>query len=342
MTLHNVLLMWGGAGAEHEISQLSAAYIEQSIAPLADINVLSVELLKDGYYKNSAGELGQLLKDTSSGVPQLQFDKGSRTNSTTWPVDFVIPCFHGFPGESGDIQSMLELMHIPYLGCHGEASILCFNKVSTKLWLDALGIPNTPYIVLSSVEPQQLAKAQSALQQWQSVFVKASSQGSSVGCYQVEDTEALNDCLQKAFALSPYVLIEPSVNARELEVAVYEYDGELVVTLPGEIVSPEGVFYTYEEKYHEDSRTETQVVAENLSCEQIDLIKRYAAEAFRGLKLRHLSRIDYFLTHDGMLYINEINTLPGLTPISMFPKMMQHHGHQFADFIAGIVRCQHS
>jgi D-alanine-D-alanine ligase len=335
MTTINVLLMWGGAGAEHEISQISAAYIEASLSSLPDFTLVSVELMADGQYRNNSGTVCQLVKNTLTAVNELTFSD----EQPAWPVDFVIPCFHGTPGESGDIQSVLALIGVPFLGCGAEANALCFNKVTTKLWLNALNIPNTPYIMLSSMVPAQIDTARNALQQWQSVFIKASSQGSSVGCYQVDDEQSLEPCLAKAFTYSPYVLIEQTlVNARELEVAVYEYQGEVVATLPGEILSPEGTFYTYEEKYHNNSRSTTDIVASNLSDDQVKKIKHYAIAAFNGLKLRHLSRIDFFLTDTGQVLVNEVNTFPGLTPISMFPKMMEHHGHLFPDYLAQIIR----
>ncbi|MBL4827691.1 MAG: D-alanine--D-alanine ligase [Spongiibacteraceae bacterium] len=328
----NVLLMWGGMGSEHEVSGRSAAFIERSLLALPDMNVLLIELVQEGQYRDSDGRACQLLKNT---VNEIIFHKNA---APSWRVDFVIPCFHGFPGESGDIQSLLDLLNIPYLGCGAEASTLCFNKVTTKLWLNALGIPNVPYVMMGSLAEQEVDRAYNALEEWGCVFIKAASQGSSVGCYQVSDKSTLAQCLEEAFTYSSYVLVEQTVKARELEVAVYEYQGEIVATLPGEIHSPEDSFYTYDEKYNDSSHSITDVVAKAIMPEQLGAIKRYAIEAFIGLKLRHLSRIDFFLLDSGELFVNEINTFPGMTPISMFPKMMSHHGHRFPDFMASIIR----
>ena len=331
----NVLLMWGGAGSEHEISALSAGYIEQSLLSMTDINLLRVELVAQRHYVSADGNCCQFIKNIDNGCSEVVF---SDSQLPAWPVDFVIPCFHGFPGETGDIQSMLELMDVPYMGCGAEASRLCFNKVSTKLWLNALAIPNTPFIILTDDSATQLERANEALAKWQRVFVKASSQGSSVGCYKVDEPSMLESAVHDAFKHSPYVLIEQCLQGRELEVSVYEYGGEVIATAPGEIHCPEDSFYTYDEKYSDDSGSTTDIVAKNITPEQISMIQRYATGAFTGLKLQDLSRIDFFLTIDNKIYINEINTFPGMTPISMFPKMMINHGHAFDNYLAEVIR----
>ena len=119
---------------------------------------------------------------------------------------------------------------------------------------------------------------------------------------------------------------------RELEVAAYEYHGELVVTNPGEIVTPDNDFYSFEEKYNSSSKSVTYVEAE-VSDEIKEKIRQYARQAFKLLKLKDLSRIDFFLVGDNEILLNEINTFPGMTPISMFPKMLEHHGDNMVDFI---------
>ncbi|MBP5296712.1 MAG: D-alanine--D-alanine ligase, partial [Bacteriovoracaceae bacterium] len=250
-------------------------------------------------------------------------------NGRTEEIHYAIPCIHGPPGETGDVQSLFELARLPYFGSAPEGSRLCFNKISTKLWLEALHIPVTPYKFISSM--QDLATAQAAFDEWKYLFVKASSQGSSVGVYLVTDRQNLEYTLVEAFRYSPYVLLEKRIEGRELEVAVYEYDGKLQATVPGEIICP-NKFYSYEEKYDQDSQTTTATVAPDLPQEVVAQIKAHALKAFEGLKLRHLARADFFYTHDGQILLNEINTFPGMTPISMFPKMLMNNGHQMAQF----------
>ncbi len=322
----HVLLLCGGGGSEHEISLLSANFLESQLKSLAEISVTRVELFPDHWQTND-GRFCHLGMDR-----QLHFD------NTAQPVDFVVPCIHGFPGETGDIQSMLELIGLPYLGCGSEGSKLCFNKVSTKLWLSALDIPNTPFLFLSTNNEAAHAQAHTAFRNWGAVFVKAASQGSSVGCYKVTDAAALSEAVNAAFGYSDQVLVEKAVRPRELEVAVYRYNDQLVATRPGEIATPSDSFYSYEEKYSAGSHSTTYLEAPNLSEEQVATIREYALKAFSQLGLKDLSRIDFFLTEDNEILLNEINTFPGMTPISMFPKLLEHNGHVFAEFLEGTLK----
>lgn len=327
MTNTTILLLCGGGSSEHEVSLVSAGFLQSQLELTPEFDVIRVEMKSDGWYTTN-GELVYL--DTNSGT------LNSETESTK--LDFIVPCIHGFPGETGDIQSMLELAGIPYLGCGPEASTNSFNKITSKLWYDALGIPNTPYIFLSENNRNAFELSANAFNEWGSVFVKAARQGSSVGCYKVTNIEQLQKALDDAFTYSDQVLVEQAVKPRELEVAAYEYEGQLHLSLPGEVIAPEDAFYSYEEKYSATSHSTTEVVASNLTDEQLALIKDSAHKVFTQMRLRHLSRIDFFLTLNGDIYLNEVNTFPGMTPISMFPKMLENNGHKFADFLANCVR----
>jgi D-alanine-D-alanine ligase len=311
--IKQVLLLCGGNGTEHQVSTVSAKYVEETVRQIPECKVTTLEL-KGNY------DLSKILQEQNP--------------------DIVIPCIHGPPGETGDIQSLLELLRFKYLGCGPEASRICFNKVSSKLWFSALDIPNTPFIFLSENNADFKNKALKFYREQKGkVFIKASSQGSSVGCYlpSEKDEKDFTAKVDEAFKHSPFVLIEEKVDARELEISVYEFQGKIVSTVPGEIICP-GKFYSYDEKYSSVSQTRTELVAEGLSADQISTIRKYAERAFVQLKLRHLSRVDFFLTRDGKIYLNEINTFPGMTPISMFPKMMENNGHKFKDFIEEIVK----
>ena len=320
MKKYNILLLAGGKSTEHDISLVSSGYIESNLKEVMDFNVIKIIIGKDGIFR-----------DSNENPVEINFNRELITKDGKTPLDFVVPCIHGFPGETGDIQSWLEMIELPYLGCGSEASKICFNKITTKLWFDALGIPNTPYLFLNSLD--ELPKAIEFMKKHGQLFVKASSQGSSVGCYPAHNEEELKDAVKKAFGYSHQVVIEILVEPRELEVSAYEYNGEIHTSLPGEIVVPKGKFYSFDEKYAKSSQTSTDIVAKNVSVEVQNKIREYAKRAFVGLKLRHLSRIDFFLTPDGKIYLNEINTFPGMTPISMFPKMLINNGHSFKDFL---------
>ena len=326
-TTIQILLICGGGGSEHDVSLRTADFIQRELARSPEFCITRVTMDGEGRLRDSDDRIRELRSD------KLLYS----SDGSAQPVDYVVPSIHGYPGETGDLQSYLEILGLPYFGCGPEASKVCFNKITTKLWLSALGIDNTPYQFLCANTADEIGKVHDALQQWGAVFVKASNQGSSVGCYKVSEAEALEDVLQEAFALSPYVLVEKCLKVRELEVAAYTYEGALVVTPPGEVCAPSDTFYSYEEKYAEGSRAQTHVVAEGLSDAQLGWIREASKRAFVGLQLKDLSRIDFFLTDEGDIYLNEVNTFPGMTTISMFPKMLQNNGHDFNQYMSALI-----
>ena len=332
MTKKNVLLLCGGGSSEHEISMVSSKYIAQNVMEIGLYNLIQVEI---GAPKSSDRTM-RLVESNQSGLVVEINSKGHLIGKNfDEEIHFVIPCIHGPPGETGEIQNFLEQQGLPYLGCKSEASQTCFNKITSKLWFNALQIPNTPFVFLTSPDDMQMAR--DLFKAHGKIFVKAASQGSSVGCYPVEKESDIESAINSAFKYSDYVLVEKMVSGRELEISTYEFNGNVEASIPGEIVVP-NKFYSYEEKYSKTSKTETLIVAPNLTSEQTNLMRQYAISAFKGLKLRHLSRIDFFLTDDGEIYLNEINTFPGATPISMFPKMMENNKHSYKEFIANIIK----
>ncbi|HIF6195826.1 TPA: D-alanine--D-alanine ligase [Vibrio parahaemolyticus] len=320
--IKNILLLCGGGSSEHEISLLSANFVEQQLNLIQNVKVTRVEIKNEGWVTDQ-GELVYLDLNTK----QLCSNESNQT------IDFIVPCIHGFPGETGDIQSLFEIAGIPYLGCGPEASSNSFNKITSKLWYDALDIPNTPYLFLTRNDEHAHRQAEQAFEKWGKVFVKAARQGSSVGCYSVTEKQAIAKAVNDAFGYSDQVLVEKAVKPRELEVAAYEMNGELHITKPGEVIAPDGAFYSYDEKYSSSSHSLTEVEAKNLTQEQNDKIRHASETVFKQMNLRHLSRIDFFLTEDNEIYLNEVNTFPGMTPISMFPKMLQNNGHKFHEFL---------
>ncbi len=326
MSSIHVLLLCGGGSSEHNVSLVSANYIEEQLKTLDGIRYIRVEMTNDGWITQD-GHLCQL------GLDKILTVGDERTS-----IDYVIPCVHGYPGETGDLQSFLDMAGLPYFGCGAEASTNCFNKITTKLWFDAVGIPNTPYVFLSENTVESHDQALQAFEKWGCVFVKAACQGSSVGCYKVTTKSELTDAINAAFTYSHQVLIEKAIKPRELEVAAYQFGDELVITKPGEVKAPDNTFYSYEEKYSAGSGSLTNVEAQDLTDEQITNIQQFARKAFVQMKLKDLSRIDFFLSEDGEILLNEINTFPGMTPISMFPKMLINHGHNFTQFLEQAIK----
>ncbi|MEE2671437.1 MAG: D-alanine--D-alanine ligase [Bdellovibrionota bacterium] len=313
----NIVVLVGGGGTEHEISLLSADYIESQI-DRESFNVHRVLIDKKQ-------------KWTYQGLPiNFTFDGELTMGNEKFKVDAAIPCIHGPPGETGEVQAFLELLKIPFLGCRSEASILSFNKLATKLLLENAGIKTAPFVQLQKEDG--LSKLEAFFSEHQDIYLKATNQGSSVGCYHITDKGQISANLEEAFTYSPYVIAEKTIVGRELEVAVFEYQNKWTATIPGEIDCP-SEFYSYEEKYSEKSETKTLVEAPNVSPENQNKMKEMALAAVETLKLRHLARIDFFLADDGEIYINEINTFPGHTKISMFPMMMENSGVKYFDYL---------
>lgn len=325
MKKKNVLLLCGGGSSEHEISLRSVKYYEDCMSQMPNVNTIKIEIDKQGQWVDAVGK--RYLLDGKRFLRAFEQDGAPGTL-----IDVAIPCIHGYPGETGDLQSYFEMIGLPYFGCNSETSKMCFNKITTKMWATALGVANTPYIFVSENNEDAKKRVVEFQKQHGDLVIKASNQGSSVGCYMVPSNQDPLKAVDDAFKLSPFVLIEKRMKPRELEVSAYEYDGKLQISYPGEIVTPTSTFYTYDQKYSSDSQSVTFVRAENVTPEQVKTITDYATKLYYGLKIRHLSRIDFFLD-DGKIYLNEINTFPGSTSISMFPKMLEANGHSFKAYL---------
>lgn len=330
MMKKNVLLLCGGGGPEHEVSLVSVKHIKEKLLSLPYVNLTMIEIDKNNSWIDESGK--KFLLDAKGHLRSFEQD-----GNPGLKIDVAVPCIHGYPGETGDIQSYFEMIKLPYLGCNSETSKMCFNKITTKMWATALGVANTPYEFISEDNEESRALIRAFQAKHGDIVVKASNQGSSVGCYMVEKATDPTATLTKAFTFSPFVLVEKRMKPRELEVSAYMFNDKLHISYPGEIITPSTSFYSYEEKYSSGSQTTTATRAEGLTEAQVKQISDYATKLFIGMKLRHLSRIDFFLDN-GTIYLNEINTFPGLTPISMFPKMMEANGHSFKEFLDQHIR----
>ncbi|MCT4640719.1 MAG: D-alanine--D-alanine ligase [Bacteriovoracaceae bacterium] len=310
----NVIIIWGGDSLERDISKVSAQFIYDQIDD-GSFDLYLFELTRDFKFLKDNKEFS-LTKD------------GFVSSVTTITSDYIIPYFHGYPGESGDFQSLLDFYGFKYLGSNSETSKFCFNKTVTKLMAEHIGIKTTPFI--SATHLNELSSIESFFDTHKSIFIKASNQGSSVGCYKVDNKEDIRDSFEKALQVSSYVTIEKALSPRELEVSSFSFNGKIHITDPSEIVCTDE-FYTYDSKYNSKSNTTTQIIA-NIDSHTLKNIKQISKKLFIFFKIKDLARIDFFL--DGAeLYLNEINTNPGLTHISMFPRMMENYGIAFKDFI---------
>jgi D-alanine-D-alanine ligase len=249
------------------------------------------------------------------------------------------PMIHGFLGEDGKIQTLLELAQVPFVGCAADAAAVTMNKDFTKRVLSQCGVAvaewETVYAVTSKDE--RLHVLERAVQRLGlPLFVKPASQGSSVGVRKVNDKSSLEKAVGEALAIDRMVIVEKAIKGRELEVSVLG-DRELVASLPGEIHVQKDEFYTYDAKYVHPERVSFSIPAKlepTTSHKMQDMAKR----ACRYLGVQGLARVDFLLDEVSQQpYVSEINTLPGFTPISMYPKMLAQSGFTYTEVLDRLV-----
>ena len=259
-------------------------------------------------------------------------------------VDVVLPLLHGPYGEDGTIQGMLEMMGLPYVGCGVLASAAGMDKQVTKVLLGAAGIATAPHVVVGphawKRDPEAILEACQSLTY--PLFVKPARAGSSLGISKVDRPEDLAGAIEAARAVDPKVLVESGIVGREIEVAVLQGRGDDAprVAEPGEIAMDAshgaGEFYDYETKYLAHDAV-AMVCPARISPEARELLMDTAARAFEALGCEGLARVDFFLTDAGEAVVNEINTMPGFTPFSMYPYMWQVSGLGYTELVSELI-----
>ena len=241
-------------------------------------------------------------------------------------MDVVIPALPGLWGADGTVQGLLELAGIPYVGCGVLASAVCMDKAVANALFDAAGIPHTRWLAANrwEIESDLEGVCDGAIAKlgWP-IFVKPANAGSSVGITKAHDRTELKDAIRLALENDRKVVFEAFVDGHEVECAVIGSD-PAVATRPGEILAG-AEFYTYDDKYK--NGVSQVVIPARLDEAKLDEVKTYAAMAYTALNCEGLARCDFFVEHGtNRVMINEINTFPGFTPISMYPKLMEHEG----------------
>ena len=334
-----VALLFGSCSSEHEVSCVSAAAWADALATMPDrYEVILVGITKHGrwlkYSGSTEGMRSGSWEQDASCVPCVlspdRSDHGLLVHSANGyellPVDVVAPILHGKNGEDGTIQGLLELAAIPYVGCGVLASAVCMDKAVANAMFDASGIPHTKWLSATRWEiesdPDGVCDGVIAKLGWP-IFVKPANAGSSVGITKAHDRDELKAAIRLALANDRKVVFEAFVDGHEVECAVIGSD-PAVSTRPGEILAG-AEFYTYDDKYK--NGVSQVVIPAKLPEEKLDEVKTYAAMAYTALGCEGLARCDFFVEKDtGRVLINEINTFPGFTPISMYPKLMEHEG----------------
>ena len=281
----------------------------------------------------------RVLWPEAAGTRELRVRRADGSVDELGQVDVVLPILHGTHGEDGTIQGFFDTLEVPYAGGGVLDSALCMDKHFMKVVLNAAGVAVVPSVTVTTTgwatDTDRVRADVAAL--GFPVFVKPARAGSSVGVSKVHGPDELDDAMAIAFAEDDKVLIEEAIVGREIEVAVLEGrdGGPARASLPGEIVLTTREFYDFEGKYLGGDGAEV-VCPAALSAEQIAAVQAQALRAFAAVDGKGLARVDFFLTDDG-LYVNELNTMPGFTPISMFPKCWIASGLSYGELITELV-----
>ena len=333
-----VALLFGGMSSEHEVSCVSVGNFVRNI-DRSKYEVLTVGITKegrwlyteataeqmaDGSWEELPGNMACVISPDRADHGMILFTPDGRVEKMH--LDVVIPVLHGLWGEDGTVQGLLELAGIAYVGCGVLASSVCMDKAVANALFEANGVPHTKWVAANRWEIEKdLEGVCAGVEQklgWP-VFVKPANAGSSVGISKVSNQEELKAAIALALENDRKVVFEAFVDGQEVECAVIGSD-PAVATRPGEILAG-AEFYTYDDKYK--NGVSQTVIPAHLPEAKLDEVKTYAAMAYTALNCEGLARCDFFVEHGtGRVLINEINTFPGFTSISMYPKLMEHEG----------------
>ena len=359
----NIAVIYGGRSGEHEVSLVSAAAIASGISK--ENKVILIGITKNGkWYLQPDSEYERICKDTKA-VLIIKEDEANAISivpaggkqafvagGKPLNIDVVFPALHGTYGEDGTIQGLFEMADIPYVGCTPLASSITMDKEKTKMLWQSVGLPVVPYVcikrsvVLDSIVYDAVIE-ETEKELGYPMFVKPCCAGSSNGASKAKNRKELGYAIMEAFNWDDKVLVEKSLdNAREIECSVTgnsvtfpaDNDDEAVVAyIPGEIV-PNHDFYDFDAKYNDPDGANLLIPAE-LSENDLEKIRKTACAAYKVLDATGLSRVDFFIDKDSkQVYLNEINTMPGFTPISMFPKMCDAAGLKFEALVDLLIK----
>ena len=342
--MKNALVIFGGVSSEHSVSLVSASNVIANI-PKEKYNIYMLGITSDGEWYLFEGspellpnekwlESGKITKAVISpdradgGIIVFRADGAERIK-----IDVCFPVLHGANGEDGTVQGLLELSGIPYVGCDTLSSACCMDKAVTNTLADCAGIPQAKWMSVIKEDykenPEEfILKAEEYL--GYPVFVKPANAGSSVGISKASDRESLKTAMSVAFKEDRKAVLEQFVDGYEVECAVLGNRGARAMSV-GQI-KPANEFYDFQAKY-ENASSELYIPA-HITDEQISEVQRLALKAYKVLGCSGLSRVDFFVTKDaGKVMLNEINTLPGFTSISMYPKLCEHSGIGYSELI---------
>lgn len=327
-----VALIFGGRGYERGVSVKSAEYA-LSVIDRGKLRVFPIYIKDSGewltcYPSDGFTSLSELNKEIF--LSYRDGKGGMLIDCEFIPIDCAIPLLHGDLGEDGVVQGALENSRIPYIGCDTICGAVCADKAFTKAVAERLGIPVARYVCSRLFETAEELVPRVERELGYPVFVKPTRLGSSIGASIARDPTQLRAALTRALELSPHVLIEELLSVEcELECAYFSANDTRIISDVGGIEYSSG-FYDFGSKYEENSRTRVSEHA-NVSDSVIRRVRKYSESLCYALKIRHLCRLDFFLTKAGDIIFNEINTMPGFTASSLYPRLIERAGARVGD-----------
>ncbi len=341
-----VAILYGGRSTEHQISLLSAQNVYRSIDK-ERYEVIAIAIGKNGHWYYNPKGLSLAYADDPDNI-ELIIDPTHRvilsqnmneqvligTDGQQKKIDILFPILHGTYGEDGSIQGLAKLANLPCVGCGILGSAACMDKEIMKHVLRSQGIMVADWITARKYDTTQPTYSDITAILGPELFIKPVNLGSSVGISMAQNEKQFIQGLESAFLYDTKVLIEERINGRELECAVLG-NHTPKTSLPGEVVPQDG-FYSYENKYLNEKGASLHIPAE-LTKEELDRIQTLASKTFIALECRGLARVDMFLTPDDKLVINEVNTIPGFTNISMYPKLWELTGLNQRELITELI-----
>jgi D-alanine-D-alanine ligase len=338
-----IAILFGGRSSEHDVSVLSATNVMRALEP-AKYDAVPVFITREGQWLLSSFEHGALTQpSTRTEVCLVPGGRGRMiaispegVTSAVDKIDVLFPVLHGLHGEDGSVQGLAEVARVPLVGCGILGSANALDKDIAKRLLNAAGLPVARSVTIREGAAPSLASLEGEL--GLPLFIKPARQGSSVGVGKVSASQEYAPALAEGFKFDRKLLAEEFIQGREIECSVLEdAKGRLFVSRPGEIVPAETHgFYSYDAKYIDENGAVLKVPAE-LPPEVESRIRQTAALAFRALGCDGMARVDFFLTADMTFLVNEINTIPGFTDISMYSKAMAASGVTYAEVINRLV-----
>ncbi len=321
--MKKILLLFGGNSFEHDISCRSARNIIENIdTKKYDLTICGLDKGNNFYVFNDS-----ICYLSGSEWLSSEIEKIDNPTSFLKSFDKVFPIIHGNCGEDGTLIGLLELYNIPYVGSNSLAHGIAYNKYYTKKILDGFNIPQVEYEILYKNE-----KIRTDIMY--PVIVKPSSCGSSIGINVAYNKKELVICVKEAFKYSDNVILEKYIKKRELECGILEYNNRLLVSLVGEIM-PDNDFYDYNSKYEKETKI---IIPADINVEIIKDIQEYSKMIFKILGLHTYARLDFMYDYNNhKLYFNEVNTIPGFTDISIYPKAFEKMGISMKNLITKLI-----